>query len=132
MPLPAIVPRVPVRAYCGMWVVDCPRCPSALQVPLRAPEAMCWDCGAEYTIRWPHDPVAVETLLNARPNPLNRNWSPGETLEQLMIENAAHDCLPAALAHSDDPCLLRTVDQRVVGGALAAALPGPSRLLIGN
>lgn len=38
----------------------------------------------------------VERLLMMRPDPSTRNWVPGETLHDLMFENAEHGVL-------DDP-----------------------------
>ena len=43
-------------------------------------------------IEWPSAEMTygIERLLLMRPLPLNQNWNPGETLIDLMTENAVH------------------------------------------
>lgn len=100
--LDALIPR----ANWGRWIVDCPRCTSALAID---PEwgwtnfrertiydreyFECWDCGYRGEVDWPPDELiySVERLLMMRPDPKNRNFDPkAETINELMWENGAH------------------------------------------
>lgn len=99
------------RVNWGRWLVDCAACGSALAVEpgtpvLGAPvwehdgaqwvrvgfREGCWDCGARCDLVWPDGAFVdgVERLLAMRPHAHNRNWHPGETLHDLMRENAEH------------------------------------------
>jgi len=58
----------------------------------------CDFCGAVTEVIWPTGRIikGVERLLMMRPDPSTRNWTPNETLSDLMVENGAHgvfDCL---------------------------------------
>ena len=63
-----------------------------------------------------------------RPDPVPRNWRPGETLEELFAENAQHAIHPpeALALPAGEPGDVHTVmdieDQVVVGGALLPAI----------
>jgi hypothetical protein len=88
---------------------------------------MCYDCGfIADTVVWPNDVEAIQALLNMRPGVHTRNWEVGETLNDLLIENIAHDIMPdewRELAANPEPSqitVMRTVDERVVGGLLLA------------
>jgi hypothetical protein len=102
------VPPVRARANWGRWIADCPRCGSALAVG-RGEHRLgallhdetgaavawlegCWDCGARTEVLWPDEDfvAAVERLLMLRPDPNTRSWEPGETLHDLMRDNADH------------------------------------------
>src|SRR4051812_6001871 len=89
----------------GMWVARCPRpgCPNAERRGrcddgtvggLRAEHFECrrayGGCGLRCAVEWPADIANLERVLLARPVPANRNWTPGETLLELIAENAAH------------------------------------------
>lgn len=80
----------------GRWVVVCPDCGNA---PLYDPEwqlACCPDCGAIYEqLVPPSDWQAIEAVLMARPALYQRNWTPRETLADLVAENAAHGVVPS-------------------------------------
>ena len=104
----------------------------------------CWDCGATTTLIWPAAPMVagIERLLAMRPDPNTRNWTPGETLHDLVRENALHGLfsdpsIDALAALLPDPELLVVDDDRIVldylpAGPLVPALPaGPSRTEIG-
>jgi hypothetical protein len=100
----------------------------------------CGSCAARGTgattrwpsIVWPADPEGIEALLAMRPARKNRNWLPGETLQELLAENAAHNVLPPDwLTGPGHRVLLDTTDDRVTGGQLAAALPDYRRREIG-
>jgi hypothetical protein len=67
--------------------------------------------------------TGVERLLSMRPNVASRNWEPGETLIDLMVENGQHGVfnqLPAALPGNS---LLHVEEGRIVTDALPM-LPG--------
>jgi hypothetical protein len=128
------------EANWGRWVARCPRpwCTNAAQLDRGQPVFTCLGlggCGAQAEVVWAADPDAVETILAMRPVSATRNWAPGETLEDLLAENAAHDCLPAewlALAEAGERAVLaQTADQRVVGGLLHHQLEAAGRREIG-
>lgn len=79
------------RVNHGRWLGDC-QCGDA---PLIDPEwrlAACLHCGAVYSasIELPDDWQAIDAALMKRPDAINRNWTPGETLEDLERENDSH------------------------------------------
>lgn len=47
-------------------------------------------CGLVCRVEWPGNVEAIEKLLAMRPAPQTRNWSPGEDLTDLLMENVAH------------------------------------------
>jgi hypothetical protein len=133
---------IPGMAYAfaewGMWKARCPRpgCTSAMMlVPGQSMYAClgAHGCGIEAPLIWPADPQAIEAILAMRPLPANQNWLPGETLEDLIAENAAHDCLPPEWLALDEPrtLLLATAGQRVTGGLLHQQLEAAGRRGIG-
>lgn len=79
----------------GRWVIDCPDCGSAQMANRTDHRFMCSDCaniavgGKWRPVVWPGDTEAIESVLEQRPVP-NQNWAPGETVEQLAVENLAH------------------------------------------
>lgn len=98
-----------VFANSGRWVARCGLCPNAEGFYAKAPAGfvyqvrdgvweevsthfVCRICGTVNELIWPRyeTMLAVERLLMMRPNPFTRNWVPGETLENLMLENGAH------------------------------------------
>lgn len=110
----------------GRWVVDCPRpwCTNAMQVwrgqamfECRGPDS----CGWTAPIVWPPDPDAIEAILAVRPANAVRNWRAGETLANLVEENAAHGFLPIEWSEGGGP-ILETVDEVVVGGTILPAV----------
>ncbi len=121
----------------GMWKACCPRpgCTNAMALESGQPFYACLgphSCGIEAPVIWPADPQAIETILGMRPLAINRNWSPGETLEDLLGENAAHGCLPAEwLALDTRTLVLATADGRVTGGLLHDQLIAAGRREIG-
>lgn len=130
------------EASCGQWIARCPRpwCTNALLVERGQPEFACnggLACGATAPLSWPADPDAIEAILLLRPVPTTRNWLPGETLQQLLEENAVHDCIPSEwleLAQAQPGGgldLLVTADERVVGGILHQQLEAAGRREIG-
>jgi hypothetical protein len=127
----------------GIWKAKCPRpgCTNAMALEVDQPVFVCLglhSCGIETPIAWPADPDAVEALLAMRPLAINRNWLPNESLEDLLAENAAHDCIPPewmALAEASPGGvleLLGTTDGVITSGLLLEALPaGRPRPAIG-
>jgi hypothetical protein len=130
-----------VEANWGAWKARCirPDCTNAMQVKREQTVMTCEGldgCGMTADLAWPADPDAIEVLLLMRPVPRTRNWLPGESLDDLMVENAAHDLIPprwfglSAAAGGSLP-LLETLDDRVVGGLLHAELVAAGRREIG-
>jgi hypothetical protein len=71
----------------GRWVVDCPECHGGVTTFLDAPEARCWTCGAIFRhVVWPDRRRDIERVLLQR-LPIHRNWTPTETLDQLIADN---------------------------------------------
>jgi len=92
-------PGAPViRAYIkrGSWVADCPICKGSQVVEPGEPFfcvdcLMLWNAGYAQKCWFPRkDRRVIERLLMLRPNPLNRNWLVGETVDQLRAENIEH------------------------------------------
>lgn len=117
------------EANWGRWIARCvrPWCTNAVALEPGQVEFQCAgadSCGMSAVIVWPADVDAIETVLAMRPVRRTQNWLPGETIEQLLAENAAHDCLPpewsalAAAAPEKRALLVTTVEQRVTGGLL--------------
>lgn len=131
------VPAIPGLAYAyanhGRWVVDCPRpwCTNAMQARRGQMQFECLgpdSCGWTSPLIWPPDPDAIEVILRARPANHVRNWRIGETLAELLEENAAHDCLPAEWTESalaapgGAAAILLAVDEVVVDGTILPAI----------
>lgn len=100
------------------WKAECPACPSAMTIPVGTTTVTCWDCGAVIgPIVWPNDPAGIEAILSYRPDPNTRNWDPGQTLEELLLENAeAGDVPPEWRALDSGTVVIDIVDGFVVGG----------------
>lgn len=124
---------IPGLAYAaanwGRWIARCPSglCTNAMLVARGQTAFACegpGSCGWTSPIAWPADPAAIELLLRRRPDVQTRSWEPGETLEDLLVENAAHGLLPPEL-DIDGPSVsvMQTIDGRIVGGLLLDALP---------
>ena len=85
------------RVNHGRWIVDCPACPSAQIVQpgdtsfvCLSLDPLCPAYGEVVEIAWPPVWRAIEAILAHRPNKVNRNWYPWETLADLRAENLAH------------------------------------------
>jgi hypothetical protein len=87
-----VMTRVPAYVNWGRWVADCVRCPSAEQLNLMQPVFLCTECRTAAEIEWPSEEMAhgIQRLLLMRPNTTKQNWLPGETIIDLMRENAEH------------------------------------------
>ena len=74
----------PARVNHGRWIVDCPRqplCPGAERARFNISFtcSLC-DLGPLWVV-FPPDQPEIEAELMKRPNAANRNWRPGETVE---------------------------------------------------
>jgi hypothetical protein len=113
----------------GIWIARCPQpyCDNAVALVLGAPMMLCHGdrdaCLRESPVVWPRDPLAIAALLAMRPAPKTRNWLPHETVEDLIVENAAHDLLPKDWTESGRLSIARTADGMVIGGVMAEVLP---------
>lgn len=130
---------IPGLAYAeanwGRWVARCPAglCTNAVQVQRWDTDFRCagaGSCGWTSRIVWPADPEGIEVLLAMRPETRTRNWRAGETLADLVAENAAHNVLPPSWT-DEGGCLLETRGERVTAGLLVTALPEYRRREIG-
>jgi hypothetical protein len=122
---------IPGLAYAyanyGRWVSDCPRpwCTNAMQVERGQAMFECLgpdSCGRTAPIVWPPDPAAIEAILAVRPANAVRNWLVGETLTQLIEENAAHGFIPLEWVPAGGGAILQAVDEVVVGGTIMPAV----------
>lgn len=95
------------RVCHGKWVADCPHpdCRGAehFHDPY-APPGFEWGgltrtafhcraqdgCRLSYPVVWPPNAVEIDRALGLRPIMTTRNWNPGETLADLVVENLAH------------------------------------------
>jgi hypothetical protein len=84
------------RAEWGRWIADCPApyCRSALNLALHQTIYRCWECETVAEVVWPTYAQDIERILMMRPDPTTRNWFPGESLHDLVWENAVHGILP--------------------------------------
>jgi hypothetical protein len=93
----------PLRAEVnhGAWIAVCPCGAEGLPAPgcvvwISQPWAWCVRCGnAAAGGRWrpivlPSEHAAIEALLEQRPELATRNWTPGETVDDLAAQNVAH------------------------------------------
>jgi hypothetical protein len=88
----------------GWWVADCPRpyCASAEHFGnrdgyvggLTAKGFRCADCRLQCGVEWPPNVDDIGYLLGQRPVSATRNWRPGETVHDLLQENALHGITP--------------------------------------
>ncbi len=89
---------IPAEINHGRWIVNCPEpgCRGASLADPARPIFMCPSCwNATHGHYWlqvefPTEREAIEAELLARPLAANRNWVPGESVEQLRRDNAAH------------------------------------------
>lgn len=89
-----LFPPVPARAEHGRWLAQCPFCNSAQVTDPNDKRFFCVECsnaglGGWLTVEWPDNVDELEEALVQRA-PINQVWNPGETVEDLHEENAAH------------------------------------------
>lgn len=124
----------------GVWVARCPRpgclnaekfgrCDDGTIGGLRADHFECRQayggCGLRCGVVWPADIEELEAVLLARPLPQNRNWTPGEDIRDVLLENAEHGIEPterqmlavAAAVTSGQPQLLEARQRLAIGGS---------------
>jgi hypothetical protein len=97
IPGPAVA-RIEANAYPNRftpkgqprWMADCPRPCGGAEVVSPDSPFLCGSCGATCAVVWPAERDDIEAVLAARPDPMTRNWSPGETVRDLIAENRAH------------------------------------------
>jgi hypothetical protein len=121
-------PVVAARVNHGRWIVQCWVCESARSLrSLRfgTPRFDCWDCGLEAEVLWPSEEMrqGIQRLLMMRPYPKHRSWEPGETLNDLMRENADNGLFDHLPVEAEPTSLLTVTDDRIlvdrlpIGGA---------------
>lgn len=129
---------IPGLAYAeanwGRWIARCPAglCTNAVAVNRHQQRFTCLGeggCGWTSPLEWPMDPEMIEALLSVRPDVRTRSWLPGETLDDLAVENAQHGLMDSW----DGGLVLETWHGRAVAAhpVLAAVLPEHRRLQIG-
>ena len=79
----------------GRWLVLCPWCGTGCQyASVTDHRFFCDACGNNgegwARVDWPEEWVEIEQVLGRRPNRKNRNWLPGETVDDLRAENTEH------------------------------------------
>ena len=89
----AIGRTVDVQVNHGRWIVECEHCSGAQFAVRGDTRFFCVDCLNEHvsgqwiTVVWPTDVDRIDGLLVRRPR-RNQNWTPDETVDQLIAENA--------------------------------------------
>lgn len=90
----------------GLWVARCPapdclgaehygHAPASGVVGGLTPAGFrCASCGLVCRSAWPANAEDIWAVLALRPMVNTRNWMVGETLEELVLENAAHGLPP--------------------------------------
>ena len=77
----------------GRWVASCvtAHCYNAhLVTP--GDRFVCGNCGADHgLVVFPDDTTLIDVALSARRVPQTRNWSPGETVADLIAETLEHE-----------------------------------------
>lgn len=122
----------PAHASYGSWVALCgrpDRCSWGEALQRFQSGFICPACGAATEVIWPEPGIVagVERLLMMRPHFKNRNWVPGETLHDLMLENGANGVFDG-LPLTERPTALLTVTDT---GIRLDALPGnPDRFAL--
>jgi hypothetical protein len=78
----------------GRWLAECPSCPNAIMLSRDALLFLCDNCGEGWlNVAWPLNREEIEAMLQYREDDANRNWTPGETVADLQIENAANGAI---------------------------------------
>lgn len=118
---------VAVEANHGRWVAWCgyrDRCDAAAQLARFQPVFVC-ECGGRTEVVWPDpDMVAgIERLLLMRPHRKHQNWRPGETLHDLLHENATHGILTRHAAGLEAGGLFGIDGDRITVDALPTLNP---------
>ena len=118
----------PAYADYGRWVARSgrpDRCSYNAELEPFQPAFACPECGAVTEVIWPDAETVqgVVRLLMMRPHAENRNWKPGESLIDLMVENAEHGIFDGAgLDAAPGTALLVVDDNRIQTDALPASV----------
>jgi hypothetical protein len=96
IPVGAGMHKEPIHARIeyGRWLVLCPVCKGANDVHPGEPVYLCTSCGWPENlvpVLFPEKRIEIERLLIKRPIH-NRNWQPGETVADLVLQNLQHGC----------------------------------------
>jgi hypothetical protein len=110
-----VAPGQAIQVYVnhGRWIAECPDCRGAQVAARSDPRFFCVDClnawcgGRWVRLVWPPDASDIEALLLKRETH-HRNWSPGESVNDLLAENVAH----ATILSSPPPGLVIADDER--------------------
>ncbi|MEE8466452.1 MAG: hypothetical protein V3S68_08250 [Dehalococcoidia bacterium] len=88
---------IDARVDLGRWIVSCEDCGSGVCIEPDVPVFMCPKCdrsGKWRPVVMPSDREQIEEILLMRPgfreSNLNRFWFPGESVNQLVMENVAN------------------------------------------
>lgn len=97
--------KVRARILYGRWLVDCPVCRGANDVDPAEAVYLCSSCywpgifrpdrivPAHFAaVEFPGERAEIERLLLKRPYIRNRNWNPGETIADLVLQNLENGC----------------------------------------
>lgn len=86
----------------------------------------CPRCTTVSRVAWPDNGEDIMHVLAQRPMFETRNWQPGETLEDLLVENAVHGLIPAQLLAGVDLVIRgeRFEDRTVLAGRTLHAIGG--------
>ena len=79
--------KVYARINHDRWLADCPCNGAELVTPGHT--MLCGSCGAEHEVVFPKNARKIEAVLEQRGHPSQRNWSPAETVDDLIVENIA-------------------------------------------
>lgn len=128
----------PAVAYLerGLWIARCPQAwcvgidhhgpgPNTGRIGgLGDTTFRCPRCGVVADVVWPPNIDDLMHVLMQRPMPETRNWQPGETLEELVVENALHgvglDAVAAGVRFTDG----RLTDRLALAGQTLHAIGG--------
>lgn len=76
------------RVDYGRWIGDCHNCRAGVALHPRWTIGLCFGCGARYaSVIFPENITEIEAALLARPRQENRNWVPGESVDDLLRDN---------------------------------------------
>ncbi len=84
----------------GRWIVACPAEDCLAWLTADKTVCDCHDdqvcdhqqipCGQPVEVVFPEDRETIDQLTTLRPKRANRNWQPGETLDDLKADNLRH------------------------------------------
>ncbi len=89
-------PILEAEVNVGRWLVRCPFCAGAEMIwedSLIFMCESCWNKKVDYKflkVKLPLKRTQIEKLLELRPNTINKNWLPNDTIKAIEAENLAH------------------------------------------